>query len=651
MCGIAGILNLNGKPVDLKILANMTAIIKHRGPDGNGIMLFDPKFSEGQNGIIEYKDQILKLEGTEDNHSNYNVGLAHARLSIIDLSERGHQPMCNRDESLGIVYNGEIYNYLEIKAELVSKGYEFKSKTDTEVILYAYQEWGVDCLTRFNGMWAFAIWNRREKRLFCARDRFGVKPFYYYLDEHTFVFAYEIKQILECKEYERNPNEPLIYDYLVMGFEDHTRETFFKNIYQLKGGEYAILDLNKRTFEKKRYYDLNGINKLVCKESDYYLRFRELFTDSVKLRLRSDVPVGSCLSGGLDSSAVVSIIATLWKEKERVLFNTFTACWDDKKIDERKYSEAIVESSGFSGNFIYPSSEDLTEDLASLLWHQEEPFGSLSIFAQWSVMKAAQKKGIKVLLDGQGGDEVFCGYERYYAYYLSALLKQFMLREFINEFIKGVENSKLKLSGMILYYIYFNCVHVRALRHHIKSYRILNPNFFMNYDILVRLKNGFKEANDLSELQRNEIQGVQLSHLLKYADRNSMAFSIETRLPFLDYRLVEFALSIPMGLLIHDGWTKNIVREGLKRIIPDEIRRRKDKIGFEVPQDLFIKHILENYFNDINENSLISTYFNKKWLLKDIKTISRKNPIIWKTLCLDLWFKVFFENAYNNFNQ
>jgi asparagine synthase (glutamine-hydrolysing) len=173
----------------------------------------------------------------------------------------------------------------------------------------------------------------------------------------------------------------------------------------------------------------------------------------------------------------------------------------------------------------------------------------------------------------------------------------------------------------------------------------------MNYDILVRLKNGFKEANDLSELQRNEIQGVQLSHLLKYADRNSMAFSIETRLPFLDYRLVEFALSIPMGLLIHDGWTKNIVREGLKRIIPDEIRRRKDKIGFEVPQDLFIKHILENYFNDINENSLISTYFNKKWLLKDIKTISRKNPIIWKTLCLDLWFKVFFENAYNNFNQ
>ncbi len=642
MCGIAGILNLNGKPIDLKILANMTGIIKHRGPDDTGIMLFDPKFSEGQTGIIEYTDKIMKLEGTEDNHSNYNVGLAHARLSIIDLSERGHQPMCTRDDSLWIVYNGEIYNYLEIKAELVSKGYEFKSKTDTEVILYAYQEWGVDCLTRFNGMWAFAIWNRREKRLFCARDRFGVKPFYYYLDEHTFIFASEIKQILECKEYERNPNDMLIYDYLVIGFEDHTRETFFKNVYQLKGSEYAILDLNKRTFEKKRYYDLNGINKLVCKESDYYLRFRELFTDSVKLRLRSDVPVGSCLSGGLDSSAIVSIIATLWKEEERVLFNTFTACWDDKKIDERKYSEAIVESSGVSGNFIYPSSEDLTEDLTSLIWHQEEPFGSLSIFAQWSVMKAARDKGVTVLLDGQGGDEVFLGYERYYAWILLDLIRQSKVKIFIHELMSGSKNSKLSQSEMILFYIYFNLNQIRALWLHQRAKRFMKRDFMKCYNISDRL-NTFNRVGTVANLQKLEIQDVQLPHLLKYADRNSMAFSIETRLPLLDYRLVEFALSIPSEFMIRNGWTKNVIREGLKGIIPENIRKRKNKVGFDAPQASLMQVVLPRLLAKLEKGTMLEKYLNMGSLMDKIKDNDVNSITVWKALCLDLWFREFFE--------
>lgn len=642
MCGIAGILNLNGKPIDLTTLANMTGIIKHRGPDDNGIVLFDPKYSSSQNGIKELKTKKLKIEEIKDRHSNYIVGLAHARLSIIDLSEQGHQPMCSRDGSLWIVHNGEIYNYLEIKAELISKGYEFISNTDTEVILNAYQEWGVDCLSRFNGMWAFAIWNRKEKRLFCARDRFGIKPFYYYLDERTFIFASEIKQILEFKDYDRKPNEKIIYDYLVIGLEDHTRETFFENIYQLKGGEYAIIDLYKKTFERKRYYDLNNINKLVCKESDYYLNFRELFTDSVKLRLRSDVPVGSCLSGGLDSSAVVSVIATLLKEKERASFNTFTACWYHKKIDERKYAESIVESSRVSGNFIYPSPEDLTEDLANLIWHQEEPFGSLSIFAQWSVMKAAHNKGVTVLLDGQGGDEVFLGYERYYAWVLLDLIRRMKVKMFIHELRSGAKNSKLSQSEIALFYIYFNFNKIRTLRLHLRAKRFMKQDFMKCYNISDRF-NTFKKVRTAADLQKLEIQDVQLPHLLKYADRNSMAFSIETRLPLLDYRLVEFALSIPPEFAIRNGWTKNVIREGLKGIIPENVRTRKNKVGFEVPQEYLLHVFLPQWVSKLEKRTMLEKYLNMSWLLAKLKNKEVNIITVWKALSLDLWFREFFE--------
>jgi asparagine synthase (glutamine-hydrolysing) len=431
-------------------------------------------------------------------------------------------------------------------------------------------------------------------------------------------------------------------DYLVIGFEDHTRETFFKNVYQLKGGEYAILDLNKRTFEKKRYYDLQGINKLACKESDYYLRFKELFTDSVKLRLRSDVPVGSCLSGGLDSSAIVSVIATLWKEGRLPFFNTFTACWDDKKIDERKYAEAIVESSGVSGNYIYPTSEDLTKDLASLIWHQEEPFGGLSIFAQWSVMKAAHNKGVTVLLDGQGGDEVFLGYERYYAWVLLDLIRQSKVKLFIHELMMGANNSKLSQSEIILFYFYFNFNQIRALRLYQRAKNFMKKDFMKLYNISDRL-NTFKKIGTTADLQKLEIQDVQLPHLLKYADRNSMAFSIETRLPILDYRLVEFALSIPAEFAIRNGWTKNVMREGLKGIIPENIRKRKNKVGFEAPQASLLRVILPQLLAKLQKGTMLEKYFNMDWLMDRIKNNDLNNITMWKALCLDLWSREFFE--------
>jgi len=641
MCGIAGILNFNNKPISLNTLSKMTDIVNHRGPDGHGIVLFDPKSSGSKTGVIEYKAKELGLEKAEDSRLNYSVGFGHTRLSIIDLSDRGHQPMTNIDGSLWIVHNGEIYNYLEIRLDLISKGYEFRSNTDTEVILNAYQEWGLDCLSKFNGMWAFAIWDSKKRSLFCARDRFGVKPFYYYLSNEGFIFASEIKQILECKEYQRNPNEKIIYDYLVIGLENHTNETFFKDIYQLEGGVYAIVDLDRQIFEKKRFYNLSNVCVVKRKKGDYYEEFKRLFINSVNLRLRSDVSVGSCLSGGLDSSAIVSVGSALLQEKGASIFNTFTACWEDKGIDEQQYAEAVIASSNANGNYVYPLSEELTQDLSRLIWHQEEPFGSLSIFAQWSVMKAARNAGISVLLDGQGGDEVFLGYERYYAWFLLELIKKGNLIRFIHEFIKSGENSKLTPKEVILIYVYFNFNWVRALRLYRKRKSSMNADFMKSYNILERLKI-FRKIKTVSDLQLHEIQEIQLAHLLKYADRNSMAFSIESRLPFLDYRLVEFALSVPSEYKIRDGWTKNLIRKGMKGIIPEDIRKRKNKLGFEVPQAKLMQAVLPQLLTKIENGTMLEKYFNMDWLMNALKGNNLNKLTTWKALCLDLWLREFF---------
>jgi asparagine synthase (glutamine-hydrolysing) len=492
-------------------------------------------------------------------------------------------------------------------------------------------------------MWAFAIWDVRERRLFCARDRFGVKPFYYYLTEDTFIFSSEIKQILEYKDYRRKPNEKLIYDYLVIGIEDHTEESFFENIFQLRSGEYAILDYGAKNFKKERYYDLRIDHGVMSYEKDYYECFKNLFFEAVKIRLRSDVPLGSCLSGGLDSSAVVCAISEIWSDRQSgIPVETFTVCWENIKIDERKYSEEVVDFTGTHGNNIFPTSEELQEDLSKLIWHQEEPFASLSIFAQWSVMKAARHKGIPVLLDGQGGDEVFLGYERYYAWFLMDLVKQFKFAKTIREIRKGSQHSKLSLAEIIQYYFYFNFNHVRAFRLGNKANKYMNTDFMQNYNLLDRLNDIFEKAKNIVALQHTEIHTTQLSHLLKYADRNSMAFSIESRLPFLDYRLIEFALSVPSELKIRDGWTKNLVREGMKGIIPDSIRKRKNKIGFEVPQDVLIKTILPEIQTKLEKSTIIRKYFNEKWLLSMIRTKKLNDINVWKALCLELWFREFF---------
>jgi len=326
MCGICGILNLDGSLVKKETLDKMCEVLKHRGPDNKGIYIKN------------------------------NLGLGHQRLSIIDLSEKANQPFTNETQTHWIVYNGEVYNYLEIRKELEKSGHRFKSQTDTEVILHAYDEWGMDCLKHFNGMWAFCIWDSRKRRIFCARDRAGVKPFYYTFNGQRFGFASEIKALLALDDITPKPNDQIVADYLFAGLLDHTHETFFENIYQLRPGEYLLIEDQRPVF--RSYWDIEPKEVHFSRDEDYAQRFRELLEDSIRLRLRSDVPIGTCLSGGLDSSSIVCLANKLMFDGQSIdpklvgeRQKTFSSCFENHAYDERKFIELVIGRTGAEKNY------------------------------------------------------------------------------------------------------------------------------------------------------------------------------------------------------------------------------------------------------------------------------------------------------------
>lgn len=424
-------------------------------------------------------------------------------------------------------------------------------------------------------MWAFAIWDKVEKKLFCARDRYGIKPFYYYKDGKTFVFGSEIKQILECG-IEKNTNDEIIYDYLVFNFIDHIEECFFKNIHKLPAGFKINASQNK--FLVERWYNLpdneknpSGTNKLI-KE------FHELIYDSVKLRLRSDVEVGSCLSGGLDSSTIVCLMHSILKDEgKEANQKTYTACYDDKEIDERKYVEEVIELTNSTKYYLYPDSNELMGDFDKLVYHQDEPFTSSSIFSQWCVFKKIHETNLKVVLDGQGSDEILLGYFSFFPFFLKRnLINPF---KFIIEYLRGISTTQLGITKFSANLLYFNSPFIRYKHVLNEAHRIVNPNFLNAHT----RKELFHEMNGARNIQTNRLANlwnISLPSLLRYEDKNSMAFSVEARLPFLDHRLVEFIFSLPFNLLIKNGWTKYILREAEKNVIPDDIRIEKESWHF-----------------------------------------------------------------------
>lgn len=601
MCGISGIVNKNQDKVQKYEIQKINDLISHRGPDDEGFY-FEKNFAFG-----------------------------HRRLSILDLSSDGHQPMHYLDKYT-ITYNGEVYNYLEIKEELIKYGYSFHSKTDTEVILASYDKWGEDCVHRFNGMWAFCIYDKEKEILFCSRDRFGVKPFYYTEIDNKFIFGSEIKQLLEFHKY-RFVNKKILMDYLVIGLEDHNNETFFENIFKLQGSHNLIYDLKKNIFEIKRYYDIKN-KEINLDENSSISMYQTKLNDSISLRLRSDVKVGTCLSGGLDSSSIAALASKIYKKDSNEKFMAIHAKSSEINSDESIFAKEVANNSNLDLNIIEPTKDEFINSINDVIYTQEEPFGGPSIFMQYFVMKKSKEIECTVLLDGQGGDETLVGYERYYPSYLMSL----GLFDLIKGFFNSSKNSKLSKKQLFAYFVYFTKYKVRIKRLKIKNSFIKNKYFdLVSFDILEK---NSKNYLDLFELQHQEIFYTQMPHLLRYEDRNSMRHSIETRLPFIDYTLVETALSIPNKYKIKDGWTKYILRKTIDKLLPNNIVWRKNKFGFEAPTKSWLESIDNEIIRSVNESKIInkisdSINFNKldlnqKWKLFNISKWEEIYSVSWR---------------------
>lgn len=581
MCGIAGLICLKG--FDPQLLMSMTHLVKHRGPDGYGFAYFRAR-QDTPGEVILNQDRLPSLEQPQ-------IGFGHRRLAIIDLSPLGLQPMQTGDGNLSIIFNGEVYNYLELRRELEVLGYTFRTRTDTEVILRAYQAWGSECLKRFNGMWSFALWDRSRQRLFCARDRFGVKPFYYYAEKTCFVFASELKQILQLPFVKRSLNHELVFDFLNLRLLDHTAETFCRGIHQLPGGHFLTVDVSKQETDPviKPFWDLPVGPEDGLSDDEAAEEFLAKFRKAVTLRMRSDVPVGSCLSGGMDSSSIVCLAKSLVRNEN---FHTFSACFEEKALDERRYVQEVVAATGVKSHLVFPTGKQLEETLERMLWHQDEPIASSSPFAQWSVMEEARRENIPVLLDGQGGDETLCGYRKFFYFHLWHLLrraKPSFATEAVLSVFRGGASSPWHWADVRRYLpgILKRSASLPA--------RVCKREFEQKYQ-----GRGVDvgPGASLSERQKSDLVKFSLPVLLRYEDRNSMAHSIETRLPFLDYEFAEFLVNQRGNLKFRHGWSKWILRQTMRGNLPEKVRLRKDKMGFGTPET---RWVCENLHDRIAE--------------------------------------------------
>ena len=591
MCGIAGIIQKTRGSSLKSQIETMTNLISHRGPDAEGFYM------------------------------NEELALGHRRLSILDTSTNGNQPMHYLDRYV-ITYNGEIYNYREIKKELQKKAYTFSSNTDTEVILAAYDAWGTDCLKRFNGMWGFAIYDRHQNNIFMSRDRFGIKPFYYKNTASQFLFGSEIKQLLDTKNL---GNKNLILDYLILGYEEHSNETFFEGINKLAAGNFLMYDLNTHSFQIEPFYDLkSSIHQEQESETSAINRYASSFEKSVQLRLRSDVTVGSSLSGGLDSSAIVTKASRKYKIETTKDFQAFHIHYQgDQKFSEKKFVDQLAIDLPLKVHFIEVDDQIILENIDNTIKAQEEPFGGPSVVLQHILMKYVSTKNCPVLLDGQGGDETLLGYERY----LAPIFWSIPLTQKIQFFKEVVKKSKLTNRQFFQYLLYFGIPFIRKGVSMMKAKRLFKQKHLSKWQS--RGAKFLRGSRNITKHQINELMGPQLPHLLRYEDKNSMFYSIESRVPFLDHNNIETALSINPLVKVKGGWTKYILRKTMERKMDASLVWRRDKIGFELDEKrLFLS--LEKEFKDLLSQSNIAsillkhTDFNKsfntrvKWRLYNV---------------------------------
>jgi asparagine synthase (glutamine-hydrolysing) len=601
VCGIFGLINKTG-PADADLVRRLTDMVAHRGPDGRGV----------------------RVSG--------NVGLGHRRLAIIDLSEDGAQPMRDTRHPIWITYNGEIYNYLELRAELETMGFVFKTSSDTEVLLAAYVCWGEKCLEHFNGMWSFAIHDERDNTLFCARDRFGVKPFYYIDTSTEFAFGSEIRQLLPFMK-RVIAEDDLVNDFLVCGLTDHTDRTFFKDIKKLSPGHLLRANLSTGWIWVEQYYSLaSGAREADERTAPDLLR--DLLEDATRLRLRSDVRVGTCLSGGLDSSSVATLAAKRHSLNSTEAFFAITAVSQQASNNEEQYAAEVVKDSGLNWLRTQPTYEDFAATAETLIDVQEEPFAGPSIMMQYEVMKTARSNGVIVLLDGQGGDETLLGYERYYAAWLLDHFRQGGIPGFLSAFLSATAaNANVPARRLAMYFFGASFAPLRAL-----AYR-WRYSFLKQPYLPESLRRFARHTRDARAMQVLEITETNLPMLLRFEDKNSMRFGIETRLPFLDYRLVEFALGLSTRVKLNSGWTKWPLRAAMQNVLPANICWRKDKIGFAAPDQLWLSQHTPTMREKVINSPLVARYVDMKMLKKRFERLDL--GMRWRLYCVALWGECF----------
>lgn len=625
MCGIAGIAATSA--VNGAAVRAMISRMGHRGPDGEGVW------------------------HSQDQH----VAFGHTRLAVIDTSDAGAQPMRDPSGQVAIVYNGEIYNYREIASRLRSEGVELRSSCDTEVLLQAYICWGRDALAELNGMFAFCIHDARDQTLFCARDRFAEKPFLFVATDRHFAFASEYKALFALSDIPVRIDERRLMRFLADGRSglDGGSDTAFHGVRQLRGGECLTLDLRSMETRIERYWSpspdprTDGI-----KFPDAVAEFKNLLTDSVKLRLRGDVEIGSCLSGGLDSSAIVCLAREILGDQP---YHVFCGRFPGTPADEWEYAEQVIDHTGALPHLSEPTAPDLLSRIGEFAWFNELPVSSTSQFAQWTVFESAKDAGVTVLLDGQGSDELLGGYEQYFRAYVAALRADGQEASARHETKAIRERYPLALAD-----------DAEVLKRRLPGglRRTIAGLFGKGSDVRFGLTTPASDGNHvidtgLSALAVNPLAegliedsfAATLPTLLRYGDRNSMAHSREVRLPFCDHRIAEFVLSLPPAFLMGDVQTKRLLRESIRGIVPDPVRERWNKQGFRPPQDAWISGPMYDAVRDVVHSGEFANrgWWNVGWWKSALNRLrngeSHLASPLWMPYITEMWMHHFIDRV------
>jgi len=672
MCGIAGIWRLDGAPVSPERVRRMAAAMHHRGPDDEGYVALDPiggrppvplggphTAPDARGWPLPYAPPAADLDPQD-----HALVIGQVRLSIIDLSPGGHQPLCNEDGQVWVTFGGEIFNYVELRTELAARGYRFRSACDTEVLVHGYAEWGEGLFSRLNGMWGLAIWDGRRRRLVCARDRLGVKPFYYRYDGAEFAFASELRG-LNSLGGAATPDRAAIGRLIAEGRVDTGQGTFFEGIQSLPPAHYGVV--GEGALALTRYWDIQPVPASAPDPNRVAEALRELLTDSVRLRLRSDVRVGTCLSGGIDSSSIVALGTRLLGGP----MDAYSVAYDEgPEFDERVHMRAVCEATGARHHLVMPRGEALLDELMAVAQAQEEPTAGPGVYSQWQVMRLAGANGAKVLLDGQGADELFGGY---FAFYFPLRMRDLMARGEIASAVALARaalrrgHSPLEVAARTAE-PWIPGTLFRSGRRWLGAGdwgHVLTPELraanrpeseawseawsaASPASPASALQPPPRFASHLTTRQYEDLKWLLLPSLLRYEDRNSMAFSIEARVPFLDYRLVELAFALPPEVKLDHGVTKRVLREAMAGIVPASILARTDKRGFETP---VVRWLLARHAGWLKETLLGGRAVERGFLnrravgrLLERQLARPRGPghEVWRLVSLELWLRAFF---------